>query len=99
MNETDYDYLKKAEKRYENIRDEFKAIADTKKIYSNQFVHVYHNILPEYEDKFLINHVGKDKDKLIFSQEPVKAQVKEYQSLANDNPLDDYTEMISYELR
>lgn len=30
MNETDYDYLKKAEKRYENIRDEFKAIAETK---------------------------------------------------------------------
>jgi hypothetical protein len=96
MIETDYDYLKKAEKRYENIRDEFKAIADTKKSYSNQFVHVFHNILPEYEDNFLLNHVGKDKEKLILSKESVKDQLKDYQSLANENPLDDYTEMISY---
>lgn len=68
MNETDYDYLKKAEKRYDSIREEFKAIADTKRIYSNQFVHVFHDILPEYEDKFLLHHVGKDKEKLIFSK-------------------------------
>lgn len=49
MNETDYDYLKKVEKKYDSMREEFKAIADTKKIYSNNFVHVFHNILPEYE--------------------------------------------------
>jgi hypothetical protein len=60
---------------------------------------MFQNILPEYEDKFLLNHVGKDKDKLIISKESVKSQIREYQSLANDNPLDDYTEMISYELR
>jgi hypothetical protein len=60
---------------------------------------MFHNILPEYEDKFLLNHVGKDKDKLIINKESVKSQIREYQSLANDNPLDDYTEMISYELR
>ena len=62
-------------------------------------MHVFHDILPEYEDKFLLHHVGKDKDKLVLSKEAVKVQIKEYQSLANDNPLDDYTEMISYELR
>ncbi len=60
---------------------------------------MFHDILPEYEEKFLLNHVGKDKDKLIVSKESVKSQIREYQSLAIDNPLDDYTEMISYELR
>lgn len=59
MNETDYEYLKKAEKKYENIREEFKVVADAKRIYANQFVHIYHDVLPEYEEKFLLHHVGK----------------------------------------
>lgn len=99
MNETDYDYLKKTEKKYESIREEFKAVAQTKKNYANQFVHIFHDILPEYEQKFLLHHVGKDREKLIINKEPVKAQIKEYQSLANHNPLEDFVEMISYELR
>lgn len=74
-------------------------MADAKKIYANQFVHIFHDVLPEYEEKFLLHHVGKEREKLIISKEPVKVQIKEYQALANHNPLEEYVEMISYELR
>jgi hypothetical protein len=58
-------------------------VADAKRIYANQFVHIFHDVLPEYEEKFLLHHVGKEREKLIISKEPVKVQIKEYQALTS----------------
>lgn len=58
------------------------------------------NTLPDYEEKFLLKYVENDRSKLFLSNgDEFSNKLKQYQGYTADNALEDYCELISYELR
>jgi hypothetical protein len=58
------------------------------------------NTLPDYEEKFLLKYVENDRSKLFLSNgDEFSSKLKQYQGYTADNALEDYCELISYELR
>ena len=55
------------------------------------------HIIPQYEDKFLIEYVEGDRENLLLNKDDsFSKQLKEYQYYTTHNPLEDYVELISY---
>lgn len=58
------------------------------------------NTIPEYEEKFLLKYVEDDRSNLLLCKDDEFGnKLKEYQEYVAHNPLEDYVELISYELR
>ena len=61
---------------------------------------VMEQTVPEYEEKVFLSHVGKERTELIFTRsEEVPLKVIDYKSKTEKNPLEQYLELVNYELR
>lgn len=59
-----------------------------------------HTILPEYEDKVLLKYVEDDSSKLLLNESrQFDEKLREYQEFTTNNVLEEYIELMSYELR
>lgn len=88
--------LAKQEDALELIRSQIVKACDAHEKYKEQFYNCMNVVLPEYEEKYLIKHVGDDRSKLVLRSRPEFANdVTNFKQNAAANLFEEYLDIVT----